>query len=58
MSKKQGVKGRFSGRKKVEAVLRLLRGEDLDVLSRELAITAARLSEWREPFLAAGGVSG
>ncbi len=36
MSEKHGLKGRFSARKKVEAVLRLLRGEDLDVLSREL----------------------
>lgn len=57
MSKKQGVKGRFSARKKTEAVLRLLRGEDLDVLSRELGITAAKLSEWREAFLAAGRAS-
>jgi len=38
----------------VEAVLRLLRGEDLDPLSRELGVTAARLSEWREVFLAQG----
>ncbi len=57
MSKKQGVKGRFSARKKTEAVLRLLRGENLDVLSRELGVTAARLSEWREAFLTAGGAS-
>lgn len=57
MSKKQGVKGRFSTRKKTEAVVRLLRGEDLDVLSRELGVTAAKLSEWREVFLAAGGAS-
>lgn len=33
---------------------RLLRGEDLDSLSRELQVTAARLSEWREAFLAGG----
>jgi hypothetical protein len=35
-------------------VLRLLRGEALDLLSRELGIPAARLTTWREAFLAAG----
>ena len=37
-----------------EVVLRLLRGEDLESVSRELGITAARASQWREQFLAAG----
>lgn len=54
MESKSHDKGRFSTRKKVEAVLRLLRGEDLDTLSRELGLTAARLSGWREVFLAQG----
>ena len=49
----QGNK-RFSARRKVESVLRLLRGEDLELLSRELGVTAARLSKWREQFLHAG----
>jgi hypothetical protein len=31
-----------------------LRGEDLESLSRELGVTAARLSQWRDRFLAAG----
>jgi hypothetical protein len=35
-------------------VLRLLRGEDLDRLSRELRVTAATLSLWREEFLTGG----
>ena len=47
-------RGRFSARRKTEAVLRLLRGEGLEVLSRELGVTAATLSGWREAFLAAG----
>jgi len=47
-------KGRFSSKRKQAAVLRLLRGEDLDTLSRELGVTAARLSQWRDEFLAAG----
>ena len=50
-------RGRFSSRRKSEAVLRLLRGEELDALSRELGVTAATLSQWRERFLAAGRAS-
>jgi len=46
--------GRFSSRRKTQAVLRLLRSEDLDRLSRDLGVTAARLVEWRDAFLAAG----
>ena len=46
--------GRFSIQRKSEAVLRLLRGEDLELLSREYGVTAARLSQWREDFLSAG----
>ena len=47
-------RGRFSAKRKTEAVLRLLRGEDLDTLSRELGVTAATLSSWREGFLDGG----
>ena len=47
-------KGRFSARRKRVTVLRLLRGEDLESVSRELSITAARASQWRDKFLAAG----
>ena len=45
---------RFSARQKTEVVLRLLRGEALDVLSHELGIPAARITTWREVFLDAG----
>ena len=47
-------RGRFSARRKTETVLRLLRGEDLELLSRELGVTAATLSAWRDDFLAGG----
>ena len=47
-------KGRFSARRKRATVLRLLRGEDLESVSRELGITAARAAQWRDQFLAAG----
>jgi len=43
---------RFSAQRKLEAVQRLLRGEALEDLSRELNVTAARLSEWRDKALA------
>ena len=45
-------RGRFSARRKRATVLRLLRGEDLESVSRELEITAARASQWRDQFLA------
>jgi hypothetical protein len=45
---------RMSARRKQQTVLRLLRGEDLELVSRELGVTAAELSGWREAFLAAG----
>lgn len=44
--------GRFSAKRKLEAVLRVLRGEDLDTVSREAGVTAARLSAWRDDCLA------
>ena len=48
---------RMSARRRQSAVLRLLRGEDLELVSRELGVTAAELSAWREAFLAAGEAS-
>ena len=56
-SEPRGERGRFSSRRKTEAVLRLLHGEELDALSRELGVTAATLAQWRERFLAAGQAS-
>jgi hypothetical protein len=48
---------RMSAGREREAVLRLLRGEDLELVSRELGVTAAELSGWRDAFLAAGEMS-
>lgn len=45
---------RMSAGRKEAAVLRLLKGESLEVLSRELRVAAAELSGWREAFLAGG----
>ena len=41
---------RWSAGKKMEAVLRLLRGEPLETLSRELQVEAHRLAAWRDDF--------
>ena len=46
-----GPERRFSAQRKLAAVTRLLRGEPLESLARELNITAARLSEWRDRAL-------
>ena len=50
-------RGRWSAKRKYAAVLRLLRGEDLETLSRELGVTAATLSGWREQFLEGGAAN-
>src|SRR5919202_6336851 len=47
-------RGRWSSRRKTEVVLRVLRGESLDALSRELGVTAATIANWRDTFLAGG----
>ena len=49
-----GRGGRMSRQRKSAAVLRLLRGEDLETVWRSLGVRAATLSGWREGFLAAG----
>jgi len=51
------VQGRWTASKKAEVVLRLLRGESMDTVSRECAVTVEQLSQWREDFIA-GGIAG
>ena len=43
---------RWSAGRKREVVLRLLRGESLEALSREVGVEIYRLEEWRERALA------
>ena len=45
---------RWSARRKEGVVMRLLRGESLDLLARETGQPAGRISAWREEFLAGG----
>src|SRR5260221_12477014 len=49
-----GRGGRMSRQRKTAAVLRLLRGEDLETVSREFGVTAATLTGWHDAFVAAG----
>src|SRR4051794_41597753 len=46
-----GPERRFSAQRKLAAVTRLLRGEPLETLPRELNLTVARLPEWRDRAL-------
>jgi hypothetical protein len=50
----RGGTGRWSAKRKVSVVLELLRGVDLESLSRRHGVTAAKLSAWRDEFLAGG----
>src|SRR5258708_31457446 len=45
---------RFTSREKVSAVLRVLQGESVDIVSAELGVPAGRLERWRSDFVAAG----
>ena len=48
------AKPRWSANKKMDVVMRLLRGEPLDRVSREVGIEAHRLAAWRDDFLEGG----
>ncbi len=54
MAKSKAERGRFSSRKKMDVALRVLRGHDLDLVSREAGITAVTVSEWQDQFVASG----
>jgi transposase-like protein len=48
------VPERWSAKRKAEIVLRLLRGEALDQVSRELQVPAHLLEDWQRRFLEGG----
>jgi len=48
---------RWSARAKTEIVLRLLKGEELDTVSRETQVPVHELERWRRIFLE-GGING
>lgn len=45
---------RWSAMQKTEVILRLLRGEDLEAVSREIQIPVHELEDWRRVFLEKG----
>ncbi len=45
---------RLTATRKQEAVLRVLRGENVELVARSLEATAADVSSWRDAFLEAG----
>ena len=46
-----GLPKRWSARRKAEVVLRLLRGEDIGEVSREIRVAPPELERWRREFL-------
>jgi len=57
MENESSAPKRFWAKHKTQAVLILLRGDDLEFVSRDLGVTAVTLYQWRDAFLEAG-VSG
>ncbi len=53
----QPVPERWSAKAKSEVVLRLLRGESVEAVSREIQVAAHEVETWRRDFLE-GGVVG
>ena len=47
-----GKPQRFTAKRKLQAVQRLMSGESLEAVSRDLGVTVAQLSEWRDDALA------
>jgi len=45
---------KFFAKHKTQAVLRILRGEPMEIVSRDIGATASVLSSWRDSFLASG----
>ena len=52
-----GRERRMTAGRKREVVLRVLRGEPIEIVARELSVTAADVSCWRDAFLEAGAAS-
>ena len=44
----------MTSKRKTEIVLQLLRGEDMEMLSRKYEVTMSDISQWRDIFLSNG----
>ena len=51
---RKAAKMRWTADRKADAVLRLLKGETLDAVSRELGVPGHELETWRSEFIAQG----
>ena len=51
---RKAAKMRWTADRKADAVLRLLKGETLDSVSRELGVPGYELETWRSEFIAQG----
>ena len=47
-------KNYLTSKRKTEIVLQLLRGEDIELLSRKYEVTVSDISQWRDVFLSNG----
>lgn len=47
-------KNYLTSKRKTEIVLQLLRGEDMELLSRKYEVTMSDISQWRDIFLSNG----
>ena len=54
MGRPAGLPKRWSARRKAEVVVRLLRGEDVGEVSREIRVAPPELERWRREFLEGG----
>jgi transposase len=50
-TEQQELPERWSAKRKAEVVMRLVRGEDLGEVSREVQVAPPELEEWRRAFL-------
>lgn len=54
LGRPEGLPKRWSAQRKAEVVLRLLRGEDIGEVSREVRVAPPELERWRRDFLDGG----
>ena len=54
LGRSAGLPKRWSARRKAEVVVRLLRGEDIGEVSREIRVAPPELERWRREFLEGG----
>ena len=54
VSRRDRRHARFTSHEKTDAVLRLLKGESVEIVSDELGVAVERIERWKSSFIAAG----